>query len=404
MTNAGRDVGTPRPSARPVVMATASTVAGGLPLFLVGALAAQLTEELVFGAAALGAAVGLAQAIRAGAAAVLGRVVDRLGASRSLRLAMLASAMSAAGIAFFADSWGTLVPWLMLTAVAHAMGQPAANRLMVNRTRPERLGTAFGIKQAAPPTATMLAGLSVPVLAVTVGWRWAYGFAAVLALVVALFIRRPVGAGHPERRAERMAQARVRLHDPTAIAIIAAGFGMAFAASAVVLTFYVDANVAAGGTASFAGVLLACASVAAIATRLSVGIACDRTAVDPLRICAGLLLVGALGHVLLAFDRPGIMGAGILVALVGTWGFASAFWVAIMRAYAATPGRVTGAMAPGVFLGGVVGPVLFGLAVEHISYPVAWVSAALVAVAAAVTFLLASRRLSSQPATLTAEG
>ena len=396
MTDADLAVPAPRSSVRPLATATAATVAAGLPLFLVGALAAQLTEEFVFGAVALGAAVGFTQGLRSVASAVLGRVVDRLGASRSLRLAMLTSAASAAGIALFADSWGTLVVWLLLTALAHAISQPAANRLMVNRTRPERLGTAFGIKQAAPPTATMLAGLSVPVLAVTVGWRWAYGLAAVLALVVALFIRRPPGAGRPERRAQRMARAKVRLHDPTTIAIIAAGFGMAFAASAVVLTFYVDAHVAAGGTPSFAGALLAGASVAAIATRISAGIACDRTAVDPLRICSALLLVGSLGHLLLAFGRPPAMAVGIIVALVGTWGFPSAFWVAIMRAYASTPGRVTGAMAPGVFMGGVVGPVLFGLTVEHVGYPIAWASAAVVAVSAAATFFLASRRLSRQ--------
>ncbi len=398
MTDAEHDMTKTLPSGRATIMAAAATIAMMLPLLLVGTLAAQLTEEFMFGAAALGVAVGSAQGLRAVASAVLGRVVDRLGATLALRLAMLASAMSAAGIALVANSWWTLIPWLLLTALAHAIGQPATNRLLVNRTRADRLGTAFGIKQSAPPVAMIFAGLSVPVLAVTVGWRWAYGFAALFALIVSWYVRHPPGADDQARRAKRLAMSRMPLNDRTTIMLIAMGFGLSFAAGEVVKTFYVDATAAAGGTPSFAGVMLACASIAAIVTRLSAGISCDHTAVDPLRICAGLILMGSVGHVLLALGQPAMMAVGVVVVLIGTWGFQSVFWVAIMRAYATSPGRVTGAMAPGVFLGGAAGPILFGLAVEHFSYPIAWCGAAGLAVASSCTFLLASHRLRQKQA------
>ena len=52
-----------------------------------------------------------------------------------------------------------------------------------------RRGAAFGIKQAAAPLATLLAGLAIPVFALTLGWRAAFLAACLLfPLVVAIAI------------------------------------------------------------------------------------------------------------------------------------------------------------------------------------------------------------------------
>ena len=73
--------------------------------------------------------------------------------------------------------------------------QPDAGRA---RCPPSRLGLSFGIKQAAIPIATLLAGVAVPTVALTVGWRWAYLIGAGLALLALLIApagRRAAGPG-----------------------------------------------------------------------------------------------------------------------------------------------------------------------------------------------------------------
>jgi len=381
----------PAPQSAASAMATAAfaTIASTFPLFLVGALAVQLTEELSFGVAALGTAAGLGQASRAVFALVLGRYVDRLGASFSLKISAAIALTASLGIVFLARTWLSFVLWLMFAATSQAISQPAANRYMVNRIRPERLGTAFGFKQAAPPAATMLAGLSVPLIAVTFGWRWAYGFGALLAVAVLLAVgRRPP----PLERGRRAPAANGPLQDRPTIVIFAAGFGLSLVANSVIVTFFVDAAVLAGSSAELAGILLALASLAALTTRIVTGIACDRIELDPLRLCAILLGVGSLGHLLLALGSPLLMGIGVVIALGGTWGFPGLFWFALMRAYPDSPGRITGAVAPGV-LGGVLGPMAFGLIVERSGYAIAWSAGGAVAVLASLTMLMGSRRL-----------
>jgi MFS family permease len=323
----------------------------------------------------------------------LGRVADRIGATLSLRVAAGLAGGASLGIAVVARSWLTLASWLVVAGLGGALAQPAANRLLINRVRPERLGTAFGLKQSAPPTASMLAGLSVPAIALTVGWRWGYALAAIAALVTVVAVGpRPPTA--PRRTSRRHRGPTPPLRDRSTLVALAAGFGLAFATSSVVLGFFVDASVAAGSSSQAAGIAFAAASLTAIVVRLTAGFACDRFAFAPLRLCAALLAAGALGLGLLVTGRPAAMAAGGLIALGGTWGFPGVFWYALVRAYADTPGRITGAMAPAA-VGGIVGPIGFGTIVSASGYRLAWTVAVAIAVVAAMAMLYSSRRLTA---------
>lgn len=378
---------------RAMSIGAAATVVGALPAFFTGAMAVQLTDELAFGTVGIGAAVGTFFGTMALTSMYLGRVADRIGATLSLRLAVGLAAAASLGIALTARNWLTLAVWLVVAGLGGALAQPAANRLLINRVRAERLGTAFGLKQSAPPAASMLAGLSVPAIALTVGWRWAYVIAAVAAVVTAVAIGpRPPTA---PKRVPREARGRTPpLRDRATLVSLASGFGLAFASSSVVLAFFVDAAVAAGTRAQVAGLVFAAASFTAIATRLVAGLACDRYAFAPLRLCAALLLTGAGGLAMLSTGRPGLMVAGGVIALGGTWGFPGVFWYALVRAYSDTPGRITGAMAPAAS-GGIIGPIGFGALASAASYAAAWSVATVVAVLAAATMLYSSRRLTA---------
>ena len=370
------------------------TVVCLLPVFLTGAMAVQVTRDLAFGSAALGVAVAMQRAAGAAFGVYLGRVADRLGATRSIRLAALIAAGTALGIALTAFNWAVLAAWLAISGCAQALGQPAANRLLSNVVRRDRLGTAFGLKQSAPPAATMLAGLSVPAIALTLGWRWAYALAAVLSLAMVFATRRPP----PMTRGQRQPITKPpKLENRRMILLLAVAFGLGTSTSSAVTTFYVDAAVEAGTAQQFAGTMLAVASVAAISFRVLSGAASDRLAGGHLRLCAALLAGGALGVPLLATGRPALMAVGVVIALAGTWGFNGVFWYTLVSTYPETPGRITGALAPGGHLGGIAGPILFGVVAQSGGYPLAWALMGSVTVAAAGAMLFAAAKLPHRP-------
>jgi MFS family permease len=89
---------------RPVLLAVAVATAGVLPAFLTGGLAVQVRGDLGFSAAALGLAVAAFFAFSSLASALMGRIVERVGAHRGMRLAATGSAASLLGIAVFARS------------------------------------------------------------------------------------------------------------------------------------------------------------------------------------------------------------------------------------------------------------------------------------------------------------
>lgn len=381
---------------RAMGIASLATVTGSLPVFFTAAMSVQLTEALNFGTVGIGAAVATFFGTMAVTSLYLGRVADRLGATRSLRIAAFGAAAAALGIAVTARSWAVLAGWLIVAGVAAALSQPAANRLLINRVRGNRLGTAFGLKQSAPPTASMLAGLSVPAIALTVGWRWAFAVAAVAAVTVAVAVG-PPPATAPPRHARRDRVALEPLRDPGTLVVLAVGFGLGFATNSAVLAYYVDAAVRSGVPAPTAGVVFAASSLAAIVVRISAGIACDRWRIRPLRLCAGMLVTGGIGVVLLARGGPVAAVVGAVVAIAGTWGFPGVFWYAVVRAWPDTPGRITGAMAP-ASVGGVVGPTGFGMLAASIDYATAWWTTAGMAVLAGAAMLYGAQRLTADAA------
>lgn len=385
------NTGEPYSSVRVTFLGSAVTVVCVLPTFLVGAMAIQISDEFAFSATVLGLAIGVSRGSGAIGSIVLGRVVDRIGAVRALRLAMGIAAVTSLGMFGAAVGTVSLLAWLAAASWANALGQPAANRLLANVVHPTRLGTAFGVKQSAPPTASMLAGLCVPAIAVTLGWRWAYLMVAVLAIVVAFAIgRRP-----PAKTRADTLKLTVSFGGPNII-LFAIAFGSGTAASSAATAFFVNSAVWSGTSPDAAGLLLAAGSVAAVATRVIAGLASDRMSIGHLKLCAGMLAVGSSGFVLLAIGHSETVALGIIIALAGAWGFNGVFWLAMVRAFPANPGAITGALSPGGYIGAAAGPIAFGFLAERVGYSFAWASGGAIALLAVLSMLFGARRLKAQ--------
>ncbi|MGH8952705.1 MAG: MFS transporter [Acidimicrobiia bacterium] len=380
-----------RSPARVIAIGGSAVVVCLLPVFLTGSMATFIQADLHLGAAGLGLAVALYRAAGAICSPTLGRRADRVGATKSLKLATAGAAVACLGIAVTARNTPTLIAWLMLAGCAGALAQPGANRLLAARVDSSRLGLAFGIKQSAPPAASTLAGLSVPLIAATAGWRWGFVAAALVAAVISLGMRPVPRPARPRLVASDPAG---RVADRRTVLVLAIAFGLGTSVSSSVTTFFVLSVVERGTSEVLAGTMLAGAGVLAIVVRIVAGLVSDRATGNYLRGCAVLAGIGATGVAALAFaGSEAVQAASLAIALGGIWGFNGVFWFALIDAFPHSPGAITGAVAPGALLGSTVGPIIFGLIAENAGYSSAFGVFTGIALATAAGLLAGNSRL-----------
>ena len=375
---------------RAVLLAVAVATATVLPAFLTGGLAVQVRGDMGFGEAALGLAVAVFFVASSVLSALMGRIVERIGAHRGMRLAAAGSAAALLGVALLARSWGGLVACLLLGGLANAISHPATHLYLAREVPAGRQGLSFGIKQSAIPAATLLAGLAVPAVALTFGWRWAFAGGAALALAVALVA--PAGEA-PARSGARQRLKEARAGDVRAasLVLLALGIGLGSAAATPLGAFIVESSVAAGIREGHAGLLLALGSAVGIVVRVSLGHFADGMSGGRLRLVAAMLGVGVVGFVLLATGAAGLLVIGTLLAFGAGWGWPGLFNFAVVRSNPGAPAAATGITQTGASGGAALGPLLFGVVVEASSYGVAWLACGAMALAALVAILLGRR-------------
>lgn len=371
---------------RAVRVATSVTVLTVVPLYYVGAMSVQLREELAFGAAALGMLVAIFRVGAASSSSILGRVTDRIGALRAMRYSLLIAAGSTLGVALFARSWAALAVGIFGCGVSSSWGQLAANRYLIRVVRGGRQGLAFGIKQSAMPTAAMFAGLAVPSVALTLGWRAAFVIAAVLSLSLLPFLPRPSTAPRPPAPA---AEDRVAFRG--SVRVLTFGIMFAMAAGSTLGAFTVETGVAQGFSVRTASLMLSFGSLFSIVLRVIIGRMSDTWKDGHFDFVAGLLAVGSIGYVMFAVGGRTVTLLAIPIVFGAGWAFNGLFWFAALRLNPDAPGATAGVIMPGGMVGGVFGPALFGWIVEWAGFGAAWVSTAVFALLAAFLIRRGSR-------------
>ncbi len=172
------------PGRRATAMAALTTVVAVLPAFLVGGLAVQLEQDLGMTASALGVAVASFWAVSALLSTPAGYVAAGLGMRRGMLLTVGLGFTAMLGIATLTPHWTWLILWLGIAGAANALSHPLSHGLIVDQVGSRNRAFSFGIKQAAIPAATLTAGLSVPIFALTVGWQWTFALTAFLAVLL----------------------------------------------------------------------------------------------------------------------------------------------------------------------------------------------------------------------------
>ncbi len=372
--------------------ASAITTLGALPPFLLGAQAVWVREDLAVGLGVFGAAISAFFAAAAvgsfGAGVLLDRVGRRLGLVAAGLLVAAGGTLMATAVVGPASLLGTMV----VLGVGNAGCQTAANVSMARALPPGRRGLGFGVKQSAVPLAIMLGGLAVPTLGGALGWRSTFvTTAAVGGLVALLAVLRPQPAGTAP------AQLIEDLDQPPWRPLLLCGLGITCASAAANFlgSFVASWGFEIGLSATTTGLLMAIGSAGSIAVRVLSGWRADGREGANLPVVAAQMFAGAACLVGVAIGTTGtVLGFGFLAFAIG-WAWPGLLLFAVARLGRDSPARASGVVQAGAFVGGALGPILFGTMAGQVGFRPTWLLAAGCFVVAGSLVLLARRGFSA---------
>ncbi|QHC58679.1 MFS transporter [Rathayibacter sp. VKM Ac-2760] len=378
---------------RPGRVATAAgvgtTVVTVLPVFLVGGLSVQLAEDTGLGPALLGIVVAVYWASAAVFSSSAGRLSARIGSRLGMITAASLGGVALLGTAAWAPEWPWLVVWLVVAGAGNAIGHPPSNALIASRVSDRNRAFAFGLKQAAIPLATLCAGLAVPTLALTVGWRWTFAIAGIVACIVIVVVALSVPSVPPlprmrGKRANRLPPELMRF---LLLASLASALGSAQAN--VIGAFTVSTATSVGYSAAAAGLILSLGSVAGVIARPVAGLAADRGFGGTMATVSLMLGSGAVGLGGMAVGLPWSFAIGCILAFGLGWGWNGLLHYVVSHSSHPHSARATGIVQSGAYVGSAAGPLVFGFLFDHAGTTVGWTAAAIVAAVAALAALVA---------------
>jgi MFS family permease len=367
-----------------------------LPPFLIGSLSVSISQDLNLTQGRLGLAAATYFTAAALVSPFCGRIIGVVGARRALRSSVALVAVSLLGLASVTGSWLRLPPLLVIGAIGQALAGVSANEILATELPPSRWGIAFGIKQSAIPAATLLAGLAVPVFAVSVGWRWAFVFSGCLALAMLIAIGRNRVGSAVTVASRRREEPPGRYSPPLSLLLAAVAFACGNLAANAMGIFLVPYAVDLGVSLKNAGLLLGAGGVIGIIGRLSAGVWSDRRSSAGLVPVAVMLTVGSMAMVMIGSGIPWLLLPAAMIAFGFGWGWNGLFLRSIVRSNEDNPSRATGIVQTGGLLGAGLGPLLFGALAAQVGFAWSWVVAAGFALAAALILGLVSLRMSAE--------
>jgi len=298
-------------------------------------------------------------------------LLPRWGAVRVLQAGGL---IGAAALALaLTGSWTAMMASALLIGVCYGPAPPAASDILMRHSPPNRRALIFSIKQAGAPFGGAAAGLLLPYLAGSYGWRWALIVIAAISAIASIAVevwRAPIDFGREPAQGNLL---RALLAPRTIVlpfqAIAArrslrwlAGTGFSFACvQGCLFSFYVTyLHTKLGVSLAAAGSAFAMMLALGMASRVAVGFVADwlGSSVRMLIVLGAGSSVSALLMTAFAASWPW----ALILAASGFIGCAAASWNGIYLAEVARlapEGRVseaTSATTLLTFLGYVIAP------------------------------------------------
>ena len=365
-----------------------------LPTFLTASLVVQIGQDTGLTLTGLGVTISLFFGMAALVSPGAGRLSERVGWAKGLRISTMISAAALGAIGLLGSSVAVIGISLAVAGVGSSLTQTASNHTIARCVVPQRHGWVLGIKHACVPAAMFLAGLAVPTLALTVGWRWAFVAAAGLAVATAAFIPR---REEPYTLTPPRAAVGKAIGKPTTpvrlLVVLAVAVGLGIGALDPLGSFFVSYSVSIGVEQQIAGVLLSIGGFCGIIARLVAGRLIDRMAQADFTVIASMMVAGALGLVILNLGGyPGLL-IGAFIGFTAGWGWSGIFTFAVVKDNPDAPAAAWGVAQTGKFLGAAIGPLVFGVVADRVSFDAAfWISTGALLIAAGLILYVRNRR------------
>jgi MFS transporter, ACS family, hexuronate transporter len=324
-----------------------------------------------------------------------GWLTDRVGVRMTLGVGQVIIGVMVMGAAM-TESLPAFLGCLVIAGFGFSVLNPSTGKAVIEWFPPRRRGFAMGIKQTGLTLGGLTAALTMPPLALYLGWRRALVSAGVLSLVSALLIgvvyRTPAALVAP-RPAEwpRIAELGMFFRRPGVVIVFVSGFALSIAQSSVLAYLALYAKETFAVSAVAAGQFLALAQIGGTGSRLAWGAVSDRFFGGRRR--PGVMinaLVGAMAYTLFALGEGLSAALAIPLAIVagaGAFGWVGLYFALVAEVGGARyAGLLTGVAVAFSWSGVLVGPPIFGLVLEATgSYTAPWLILAAIGVAVAVT-------------------
>lgn len=389
------------PSIAVVVLATmAAQIASAMGIAIFPVMAPHLAQMLGVDASYVGYQISILFGAAMLVSSVVGTVVLRWGACRSMQWSMwLCAAGMIAGL--FGQLW--LMPLAAICIGASNSLAAAGAAHLLFRFGPQRhRNLIFSIKQTGVPLGWALVAMAAPVLTVALGWRISLMAVLAYSITGALLLERWRNVWDDDRdvhaagRTNLLTGVVVLWRYPTLRYLGFAAFFFSFV-QLCLGTFTVNLLVQeAGYSLVAAGVMLSLVQIAGMAGRLTFGWIADRSsqAIFVLMVSGLIAAAGCVASVFISGHWP----EPALAAFYLVFGIVSYGWNGVMHAQVARlspPGLVsvaTGGIMVWVFGGILAGPALFAVAYRWIgSYTTTFGMVAAVALIGAALAATAAR-------------
>jgi predicted MFS family arabinose efflux permease len=359
-----------------VALLFAAMAAATLAPAALGILATFVIDDLNISRATLGWLVSTNVIVAALFSPFAGLLTDRLGGKAAI-IAVFGTSAAAFALFGLTTALALLFVGSAVAALSQAGGNPSTNTLIGQVLPRGERGVVTGIKQSGVQAGIALAGLTLPAIAIAVGWRGAMLLVAagpIAAGILAVFVVPSTEAGGTERAEESEPM------PPSIRWLTAYGFVFGFAGA---VTFFLPlfAEEALGFDPRLAGAAAALGGVVAFGSRILWARRAERRNdyTGPLGTMA-ILGMAAAALFLASTTIVVLVWAAVILTGMSTSAWNSVGMLAVINEAGAPTGRASGVVLLGFLLGLGIGPPLYGATVDATgSYTAMWLLSLLAA-------------------------